>query len=107
MASIRFDIDKRKLKKVAFESDGAYRLVMKARDSVEANANAYGGSFETKVVRDFKTHEKVGGTKARYGGGTKRFRTSEGISIPVGIVHPMNYAAMKDNHLHNTLLKSL
>lgn len=107
MADVTFDIDEVKLKRLAFGSDKTYQLVKQKRDATQAKANAYGGSFRTQVVYDFETHEKVGGTKAVYGGGTKRFRTSDGASIPVGIVHPMNYAAMKDNFLHNTLLKSL
>ena len=107
MADVRIEIDERKLKKVAFESDACYQLVLKKRDQTEANANAYSAGFTTREVIDFKTHKKVGGQQPKYRGSTRRFRTSDGVSIPVGIVYTANYAAMKDNHDHNTLLKAM
>ena len=47
--------------------------------------------------------KEVGGTQPRYVS-EKAIETQGGS---VSIVHPKNYAAMKDNHLHNTLLKSM
>ena len=107
MADVRIEIDERKLRKVAFESDGCYQLVLQKRDQSEAMANSLGSGYRTGYYhRDHKS-PAVGGTQPKYGGSTQRFRNSEGISIPVGIVTTKNYAAMKDNMLHNTLLKSL
>lgn len=66
-----------------------------------STANSLGSSFRTKKVHiDGK---EVGGTKPRYGYEKAR-------EYPNGCyasVHPKNYAAIKDNHLHNTLLKSM
>ncbi len=107
MADVRIEIDERKLRKVAFESDACYQLVLQKRDQSEAMANSLGSGYRTaKYHRDHKS-PAVGGTQPKYGGSTSRLRTSDGVSIPVGIVVTKNYAAMKDNMLHNTLLKSL
>ena len=107
MADVEIRIDQRKLKKLALESDGAYQMVMQKRDQVDAMANSLGAGYRTGYYhRDHKS-PAVGGTQPKYGGSTRRFRTSDGVNAPVGIVHPLNYAAMKDNMLHNTLLKAL
>lgn len=66
-------------------------------------ANALGSGFRTGYWHDPKTHEKKGGTAPVYASEKAR-ETAEGC---VAIVHPANYAAMKDNHLHNTLLKAM
>ena len=58
--------------------------------------------FRTGIYHDHETGETLGNTQPRYEGDVgpdKRF--------VVGIVYPKNYAAMKDNHKNNTLLKSI
>ena len=106
MADVEIRIDQRKLKKLALESDGTYQMVRAARDRVDATANSLGSSFRTGYYhRDHKS-PAVGGTQPKYGGDTQRFR-SGGVNAPVGIVYTANYAAQKDNMLHNTLLKAL
>ena len=40
MADVRIEIDERKLKKVAFESDATYQLVFQKRDQSEATSAA-------------------------------------------------------------------
>ena len=108
MVDVRIEIDERKLKKVAFESDACYQLVLQKRDQSEAMANSLGSGYRTGYYhKGGHRVPGVGNKQPIYGGSTRRFRTSDGISIPVGIVVTKNYAAMKDNMLHNTLLKSL
>lgn len=68
-----------------------------------SRANAMGAGFRTGYWHDPKTHERKGGTQPQYASERAR-ETSSGC---VAIVHPENYAAMKDNHLHNTLLKAM
>ena len=66
-----------------------------------SQANSLGSGFRTK-----KCHidgKEVGGTQPKYGYDKAR-ESKEGC---IALVHPKNYAAMKDNHLHNTLLKSM
>ena len=66
-----------------------------------STANSLSAGFRTK-----KCHidgKEVGGTQARYGYQKAR----EAPDGCVAVVHPKNYAAIKDNHLHNTLLKSM
>lgn len=73
----------------------------KYANEIASSANSLGAGFRTKKVHiDGK---EVGGTQPRYVS-EKAIETKGGS---VAIVHPKNYAAMKDNHLHNTLLKSM
>lgn len=103
MADVEFHIDKEKLWRLACKSEGTYALVRNAADAVSSRANAMSSGFRTaKYHRDHKS-PAVGGTQPKYEANTGRPR---GI-VPVGIVYTANYAAQKDNHLHNTLLKSL
>lgn len=66
-------------------------------------ANSYGASFRTGYFYDKKKGKRVGGTQPKYSH-EKAIETDDGC---VSIVHPSNYAAMKDNHLHNTMLKAM
>ena len=69
---------------------------------IVGKANALGAGYRTeKYPRDHRS-PAVGGTQPKYTGDVQR-----GKKGPIGLVHPENYAAMKDNHLHNTLLKSI
>ena len=64
---------------------------------VAARANALGAGFRTGY------YNGRGGTQPRYVGERAR-ETRKGS---VAIVHPKNYAAMKADYLHNTMLKSI
>lgn len=102
MADAEFHIDREKLRNLAFSSDELFAIVDKETQDIASRANSLGAGFRTgKYHRDHKS-PAVGGTAPSYVGDTQRRGKT-----PVGIVHPKNYAAMKDNHLHNTLLKSL
>ncbi len=93
---VDFKIDDEKLWNLVNNGAGTFTLVSRVTDKAAANANAMGAGFRTKK------HRGVGDTAPEYGHDTRRFGKG-----PVGIVYTGNYAAIKDNHLHNTLLKSL
>lgn len=103
MADCEIRIDKDKLWRLVAKSEGTYGLVREAADATASKANALSAGYRTaKYHRDHKS-PAVGGTQPEYRSNTARPR---GV-VPVGLVYTGNYAAMKDNHLHNTLLKSL
>jgi len=103
MANVEFTINKEKLWRLICKQDATYQAIRSTTDAVASNANAMSAGYRTKKYhRDHKS-PAVGGTQPKYQSNTSRLR---GV-VPTGIVHPKNYAAMKDNHLHNTLLKSL
>ena len=102
MADVEFNVDDSKLRNLVNKGQGTFSLLAKVTDKVAANANAMSAGFRTG--RYHRNHESpaVGGTQPEYGHDVRRFgRTT------VGIVYTGNYSAMKDNHLHNTLMKSL
>lgn len=103
MGNAHFTIDREKLWRLACKSDGTYQLVRNKTDATASKANSLGSGYKTaKYHRDHKS-PAVGGTSPKYVANTSR---PKGV-VPVGIVYTGNYAAMKDNMLHNTLLKSL
>ena len=101
MANGAFFIDDKKIENIAKTSEETRSLLTShVTASVDA-ANAASASFRTAIFHrpDGTT---VGDTQPRYAGDVKKIR-----GCYVGIVHPKNYAAMKDNHERNTMLKSL
>lgn len=94
---------------VIWDDDALKEVVAKAaRPAIEAKtgqitsaANAASAGFRTGYYhRDHKS-PAVGGTQPRYTGDVE-----EHDGWPVGLVNTGNYAAMKDNHQNNTLLKA-
>lgn len=102
MADVEITIDEGKLRKLAFGSPETKALVEGKTSSTAAKANSLGSGYRTGLYHRDHRSPAVGNTQPSYGGDVQRRGTGY-----VGIVHPLNYAAMKDNHLHNTLLKSL
>lgn len=99
---IKIVVDDAKVRKAINEAEGTESKLQIITQQVVGKANALGAGYRTgKYHRDHQS-PAVGGTQPEYGGDVKR----KG-STPVGIVHPENYAAMKDNHMHNTMLKAL
>lgn len=93
-------IDDKKLWSTINEADGLPELLDTAVKAVVSNANQSSAGFRTEVIHI--DGRRVGGTQPEYGGDVaKKGRTT------VGIVHPKNYAAIKDNYINNTMLKSL
>lgn len=76
--------------------------VTRATEGIKSSANAMGAGFRTGLYhRDHKS-PAVGNTQPVYDGDVRQ--TSKSV---VGIVHTGNYAAMRDNHENNTLLKAV
>ena len=92
-----FEVDPQKLWRMACRTDAMYQLIRRNADRICSNANSMGSTFKTE------RYKGSGGTSPKYVADTQR---PKGI-VPVGMVYTGNYAAMKDNMKHNTLLKSL
>ena len=72
-------------------------------NEIAGRANQLGAGFRTMHYKSTKTKQKVGGKQPVY----KALKTRMFNGFPVAIVTEGNYAAMADNHKHNTLLKSI
>lgn len=93
------DIDFKKLRKAINDGENTESILKGHVDAITDRANAMSSAFRTGIYH--VDGHRVGNTQPVYGGDIKKTRKG-----PVGIVHPKNYAAMKDNHLNNTLLKA-
>lgn len=72
-------------------------------NAIAARANGMSAGFRTGLYHHDHKSPAVGNTQPRYEAeAAHQFGRSS-----VALVHPANYAAMKDTHLHNTLLKSI
>lgn len=92
-------IDREALKRACAEA--AAPLVQSMTESGIADANASSAGFRTGIYHRNHRSPGVGNTQPRYAGDVIRM---DGY-WPVGIVHPANYAAMRDNMENNTLVK--
>ena len=101
MASGAFFIDDKKIENIAKSSDKTRALLSRHVTATVDAANAASASFRTALFHrpDGTT---VGETQPHYAGDVKKMG-----GCYVGIIHPKNYAAMKDNHERNTMLKSI
>ena len=102
MGNFDVQIDEKKLWEAVNDADGTRRVIGDSISKITSAANSMSAGFRTGYFYDKKKKKRVGGTKPVFSGDVEK----HGRSI-VGIVHPKNYAAMKCNHQHNTLLKSL
>ena len=75
----------------------------KEANGIAMRANAMGSAFRTEKTVDYETGEHVGGTAPRY----EADKAQEFGDSSVAIAYTGNYSAMKHNHLHNALLKSI
>lgn len=94
-------IDENALKRAISYGDGIESALKEAVNKIESRANAMAVGYETPIWHDHKTGETKGGTQAEYRGDVQL-----GKKGYVGIVYTANYAAQKENHQHNTLLKA-
>ena len=102
MGDVRIEVDMNAAWRVAYKSDGLYQMVRQETDKRASRANSLSSGFKTdKYHRDHKS-PAVGGTSPEYKPHTRR-----NPDVPVGIVYTGNYAAKKENMLHNTLLKCI
>ena len=95
-------VDAEKLKQVISNSDELRASMEKHVSRITANANAMSAGYRTGRFYDRAEGRLKGNTQPVYSGDVQK----RGGSL-VGLIHPGNYAAMKDNHEHNTLLKSI
>ena len=94
-------IDEAALERAALRGEGMQEVLGRKVAHIAGVANAMSSGFRTGLY--YRNHESppVGNTQPKYGGDVKL-----GDYGWIGLVHPENYAAMKDNHEHNTLLKA-
>ena len=94
--------DEAGLERAIGKDEGVHSKINSMTQSRISQANSLCAGFRTGIYHDHATGKTVGNTQAVYGGDVQKMGTKR---WPIGIVHPVNYAAMKDNYLHNTLLK--
>lgn len=85
------------------ESSEVLEAIKKETASRVAKANSLGAGYKTGRYYDRTSNELKGETTPKYDGDVKPSKQSQ--HWPIGIVHTANYASMKDNLLHNTLVK--
>lgn len=101
MADVVIEWDMEALKKAAGTDPQVKAKLEEVTSQITARANAMGSGFRTaKYHRDHQS-PAVGGTTAAYDGNVEMGKDGN-----VGIVHPVNYAALADNYKNNTLLKA-
>lgn len=98
---VRVELNMAKFNKVVFKDPMLGAIVSQKTNEIASRANSLSSGFRTEKWHDHKTGEVKGETPAEYVGDTNL-----GSYTYRGIIHPANYSAMKDNHLHNTLLKA-
>ena len=99
--TVKVDINERNLQRAINYAPGTGSAISREVRKIANNANTLSSGFKTVVWYDAKEKKKKGGTPAKYKTGVKI-----GKKGYVGIVYTANYAAQKENHLHNTLLKA-
>jgi methyl coenzyme M reductase alpha subunit len=95
-------IDEEKLKHAISNAEKLPGQLSTPVNAIINAANSMSAGFRTGIFHDPKTGEKRGDTQPNYAG-----NVIKGKHGYVGIVYTANYAAQKDNHLHNTLLKAV
>lgn len=70
--------------------------------AVASKATASSAGFRTEKTTNWATGEKLGGKSPLYLAKDAKMRGDKAVAI----VYTGNYAAAKDNTMHNTLLKS-
>lgn len=95
------EIDPEKFRAAVNDADQLESLLQSVTSSVVNAANSMSSGFRTGIYHDPNTGETVGDTQPEYGGDV-----ADRGKGPLGLVHPKNYAAMKDNYENNTLLKA-
>lgn len=103
MASVtcKVNISQRALEDAAFRSAGTRAKLAEETARIAGRANSLGSGYRTGRYHDHATGEVRGNTQPSYGHSVQMGRRGW-----VGLVHPKNYAAMKDTKENNTLLKA-
>lgn len=104
---VTLDIDMNSVRRVVYGMPETMEVIEDATSDICDRANDMAAGYRTGIWHDPKTRERRGDTPAKYDKKAEPRRQSGPYAVPVGIVNPGNYAAMKDNHQNNTLLKAL
>ena len=99
MAKERIVIDDKSVMSAINNSQGIKPALLSYGQRIANRANNLGAGYRTPKWHDHETGETKGGKQPEYG-------ATLGNRQVICIVHPENYAAMKDNYLHNTMLKA-
>lgn len=99
--SVKVDISQQSLEHAVGFAEGTAQALRSMTDGITGSANALSSGFRTGIYYVDHKAPHVGGTQPEYAGSVRLGRKGY-----VGIVHPANYAAMKDNYMNNTLLKA-
>ena len=100
MGSDKIEIDEKSVMNAIYNSQGIKPMLLKYGQRIAGRANSLGAGYRTPKWHDHETGETKGGKQPEYG-------ATLGNRRVICLVHPENYAAMKDNYLHNTMLKAL
>lgn len=84
------------------DMEGMRNALSKIAWTLAARASANSAGFRTERTINYATKEQVGGTPPLYLAKDAIFTRGHSVAL----VYTGNYAAAKDNTLHNTLLKS-
>lgn len=96
----RLSLDMNSVYGAIYKSPGTRKALGEEAEKIAARATALGSGYRTPKWHDHQTGETKGGKAPIYEG-------EAGERKCIGIVHPANYAAMKDTYLHNTMLKAI
>ena len=103
MADVKIVLDEQSLQRVLNSLPGLKQQLTESGAAIAGRANALSAGFRTHYpFYDKKSGEVRGGTQPVYVSEPAR----KGKSGLISIVHPKNYAAMKDNYKNNTMLKA-
>lgn len=94
-------IDEKALENAVSFSEGVQDVLQEKTDEIIDRANSMSAGFRTKRTYNYAEHKWVGNTQPRYGGDVQLRRRGY-----IGLVHPLNYAALKDSYENNTILKA-
>ena len=104
---VDIDIDENALRRVVYGMPETMEMIEDATSDVCDRANAMAAGYRTGIWHDPKTRERRGDTPAKYDKKAEPRRQSGPCAVPTGIVFNGNYAALKENNEHNTLLKAM
>ena len=94
-------IDDKALENAVSFSEGVQDVLQEKTDEIIDRANAMSSGFRTQRTYNYALKKQVGGTQPKYGGNVELHRRGY-----IGLVHPLNYAALKDSYENNTILKA-
>lgn len=102
MAKVEVILDGEKVERAIADAPKMRPILQAVVAGMAANANALSAGYRTGRFYDRAEKKLKGDTQPRYASNVER----HGKAL-VGLVYTANYAAMKENHEHNTLLKTM